>query len=1586
MRKTSLLMITLLLLAPLVTSAITATAQTLPTANPILIAGSPIGACYPLLFTENGVYDLRTATFISSDSGERVFCGDNVAFLAGDNIIIYSLEGYILRVVSFTVDQVIGGDQDTIAVYTGSSVKVLTPTTDFYIELPPGAPGKASQYTYTMLDAPLVAYSIDNKTVVVGLSDYVEVPGYGAEFLDGTLYAVRTPGIVSYNIDPLTLEVTVIDTISLSFLPDKIIGKLGDVIIVERGSELFAVYSDGRIEALGYASYSGSSIYNHASNYSMIRINGEWRTVPGRTAAVLPGIAVTTYTVEVEDETLYFTALYPLERAVLILGKRFTGTLVVEGLAYRVDLQPGLWMLPDGSTLINTSEIVTVSGLTRYPQGEEERSAQGAPLNQVVASWPENYIPLLKLDGVIYVSSGGGILLAIEPQKASVLSKYGVIAEIPGNWQWGVAGRILALYDGSQIYFYTTTGNLISTAPYLSPRAPITGYAFLDDRGKPVVVLAYKEQIHVVTPGSEIRELPPSPIDYDALTIDPYNYTIEYAGTVYKAGATPIANGFQAAWYSNGVAKVLDYQDATLYVLVGAPNAYYYPLGPLLAKWDAGTLEVVPFKSWAAGDCYVDIMTDDDATVYVNDAEVGTGSLRIYTYCGATLNIKATKPYHQPSEATVRVEGAQIVELQPKPLTSKVTLIVNGVPDYLVNALTVSISGEEEPFEWRIGEERVLPAMPLKISVITDQPYGICTWPDEPITFQPKPGSDTLSLECRIDGAILAVLVNTPGTVYISEGDVQLYSTTASPNKPAVFKYVPGASITVELVPMDQETYVSTSTTIQLSPGLNEVQLTAPEKGVLIVRATGGPAIIEVYDAEGNLVASGQGSIETKLPPGSYTVTVFNAYGFDYTEVVEVPPGQVATLEIPVPPPPKQEEGVKLSRIAAMAAPLTALAVIAIAVYFLRRRKTRATEIEAITTTAAVILLVTMLGQVAAAQAPAGEWAVIPYTVEPPLLAYDYDGDGDTELVGSTYIIDGLVLTSTPYPAGTPYLIDYDCDGTLELLIDTAGSWSIYRGQTLLATFNAGDVAYTSYDGLAVADAQGRVLFCGELIEFDAAVIPVPVGSKLYTVTVEAPITLSSPDGATWVIYEGSATTVAATIAGDSLYVLLDVPGGLLIVQYIFSADAFRTAGYGINYDELIYVDKVRGAFYVEAGGNTYRLTIDSATLISSRDRLGNNWNGRIQYYLDENRILALDLLTGATTEYQALDNTPQWASGEPELLAAGGDRWTAILWRGPLPEIQIDAPFTVKALEPIEYNVVVRGADSYSVLINGAPAEPSGAYTPSKPGTVEITVIASIGAFTATATHTVIVEPRVMTVDLAVSGSVGAPVTITVTPIDTDSGAPVKADCRINLQNHEALLTAPGSVALPAVTQSPVQVQVECTHPAYKPYILTTEATLDPATPLFAVTTSQGALTVTVLTPWGEPAPGTIKLYINERLVAEGDAGQGVTVYAPTGGEVSIVYEPNVEYIKPAEYRVTLQPTQETYIEETTIPVIEKTITATETITATTTVTQQQESGTNLAIAAGTLILGIITGLAIARIKPAPRAIGQGKISVEKH
>jgi len=944
----------------------------------IQFAEPVVGMCYPWLMMKHTIMNLPMGTIypgVGGDSAVSVYCGGDYFAVRGNNgVYIFRMDiGYLYRTL-FLSDTLrfVDFKHDAVALYDASNNVVFVSNVKADSDVTIKLSAIPLRISFDIVNGlPVIVYSVGsvgNASYVVatpGGEIWLPYVGYGATAIHGDTVYLEANGIKLIKIDALALTYKEIDYIPLPF----------------RVTDILSVY-DRYLLASSYGILVLIDVEPSSPTYKTFRVVGEARITPvgyfvpqtGTTYVILPDRIepVPGYAVAVFYSAAAFTniiagnesvqaVLWPFRTTVLVVTKELRGVMYSGGHAIAVHLPPGRYSLPRGAVIRVGAEMLLLdSDIVTYP--ELRASADIALVPSVayyVTEFPSRYLPLDVIDGVKAVYVEGGYAVLIRDRDAIVYGPYGATARIPGTWMFGGVGDCVVLYDGN-LRLYDFAGNPLTNYLYYVPFTP-DYVTCLHLNGAYIVEIYVGTIKYVVGPKistAEVSDVPRyrDPGGLEVMLTVPPKLSMDGFDFGLPTGAQDIyINKYRATWRIQSNVYILSIPDKAVFVLVNAPTGKtFYPLEDYVLMYDSssGTVEVLPYKAWFVGGCYIDLTTDSDADVYVNNRLFGTGSMRIYAPCNRAVNVETTKPYHKPAKATVYVVKPTSLDLRPTPIIANVVLDVVAPNNLTISTVVVKIDGVL--LDWRVGETRRFLAKTYSIEVIEFRPADVCEHYSFNQTF--VEGDNKLTITCRLTAAVLAVYSRVPASVRVFaagvdiETGVPLRLVDLVPNEIRYIPVSPGSYTIVSEPDPSLQGYTRRIINVTI-PDLRVVVLdvTPAQYGKLVVEATVPIASIEVYSETGT-VAAGVGKVEVSLPPGTYVVRATAPNYRPFMTSAEVRPGEITTVTavlIPLPqqtPPPQPPIWQRIEfQISAIAATVAAAVF---AMWYRRRKKHEVPETE----------------------------------------------------------------------------------------------------------------------------------------------------------------------------------------------------------------------------------------------------------------------------------------------------------------------------------------------------------------------------------------------------------------------------------------------------------------------------------------------------------------------------------------------------------------------------------------------------------------------------------------------------------------
>ena len=902
-------------------------------ANLVKFGEEVVGVCYPWLVTKHFIINLPTGTTYpgtGGDTSEEVSCGDNVFIVKGKNgIYVFRKDtGTMINTVHLTASKYIGAKDGTVGVYSYVNnivyIKFIEGSSDVGVKLSE----VPYMISYTMLSSiPVVGYSAvpKNSTTTTyylsNLGKTVKLPymGSGAIYLSGNeVYLESNNGLLALKItDPVSLTYKEDFFIPLPFKITEIKGEIKGYLLVSSYGILIKINVDKNSlyfktwKVIGDAEPTSVGYYTPSTKTTYVITDNGIYPVPGKATGILENVVFTN--VPIGNSSIGI--MWPLRSAIVVFVEPFNGELYMSDYSIKLDIQGGTYRLPMGGVLKYGQYTLLLDQPEQYFPPEKYTEQQVIPASSVnysVIQFPSLYVPYDTFQNVKYVGTGGGRVILIQNDKAIVYSEYGPTISIPGTWMFGGVGECVVLYDGASFRVFDYAGNPLATYSYYMSSEPDYVSCAMKS-GQPVVLLFKSSKvIYIGSNGTkienkldvgEIRD----PTGVSVLYTIPYQ--VRYSGFVYplplKAMEIHI-NKYWATWKLNGNGYILSVPDSVVYVLMNLPSSKtLYPIDDKqVALYDKGTqkVEIIPYKSWFTSNCYLNVNTDPQATVYINGRQVGVGPVKVYTKCGASLNVKVTEQYHHPASKYVTVSGPTTLELRPKPMISRVTLVVQAPDNLTIDAVEVNVDGNN--MLWHVGEPKTFIPKEHKISILKFYPVDVCEHTTFNTTF--KEGTDTLEIQCNLVSSVLALHSNVTTIVKIYTKELGVKG------KPISTVYVQPDK--TEYVKIPQGDYLVQSNPVNENYTTKIINVTVPVKKILyldvtpyslsrLVAKTNVPtATITVSYKNGTKIRSSVGKIDVKLLPGTYMVSAIAPNYSQYVNMVQIKPGQSVTLNITLTP------------------------------------------------------------------------------------------------------------------------------------------------------------------------------------------------------------------------------------------------------------------------------------------------------------------------------------------------------------------------------------------------------------------------------------------------------------------------------------------------------------------------------------------------------------------------------------------------------------------------------------------------------------------------------------------------------------
>lgn len=872
------------------------------------------GLCYPWLILKTGtLLNLETGVTypgIGGDDALSVECAKNYFIVVG-NTGVYTLNretGLVVDVVFTTPNLIyIGSDSGAVALLSLQEPVVLVHipgTGDVAVSLK----DYPIDVSFSMIDGvPVILYSIRVSPDMVEYrlanpsTDTLlkNTTGSGAVKIDRSTAYIESDGLLVYKItDPTTLSYTLSEYIPLPFTITKIASVSNGVVYAYAYGVLVTVdIAEHAWDIIGSATLTPVGYYVEEANTTYVYYDGSYYPVPGYAVARL-GTAVFT---NIDTGMGVSGYLWPLKRVNLVAREAVVGNLLIpeDGATYiiAINLPPGVYALPEGSISTQEGVIALEPPEAYYPpvsHGTVQTATPTPNIEYKVAVYPSKYIPLDVIEDVSFIATGAERAVLITKLGAIVYSEYGRSAFIPGTWKWGGVGDYIVLYDGASLRLFDYAGNPIASYYYYSITPPI--YATTDGD---TVILYYTNRVAKISSDGvdyEYKDVPGYTDPTTGLSVFYYTTPVISLGDTeipipVEPGARVEISKYTAAWASWGDIYILSILDGTAYVLKNATGIHPYPLGDYLILYqeDTRTAVVIPYKEWVGGACFVKVITDEDATIYINGEPVGNYTATYYTSCGARLNVTVAKPYYKPASEIVMVpQGGIEVELHPTPLIAEVKLEVVTPQNLTIESVEVSINGER--MTWKVGSTiKLVAGLPYTIEVIRFNP-DVCLRQTIQTSFEE--GKNTLRLTCQLAGSVLALTTKTPVNVEIKDDRGRTVTIVyIEPAQPAYLQVDPG-KYTLISNPVSGN---YTTRQFEVTLASNQViylDVTPYQLSMLKVVASVPNARITVKTENGTVIAEGVGTLEKYVIPGTYTITA-EAPGFaPYMDIVTVEPGK----------------------------------------------------------------------------------------------------------------------------------------------------------------------------------------------------------------------------------------------------------------------------------------------------------------------------------------------------------------------------------------------------------------------------------------------------------------------------------------------------------------------------------------------------------------------------------------------------------------------------------------------------------------------------------------------------------------------
>lgn len=945
------------------------------------------GVCYPWLVTEHFLYHLPTGMRydgVGGDTAVSVYCGDKYFVALGlGGVYAFRMDtGSMFKVVHLDrFRSFIGAYRDTVAVLDIVSsvvfVKNLMTQSDVAIKIS----AQPLLISYTVVGSiPIIAYSATPGELAKEFAYYLASPGLenpikgysgsGALIMYNDTLVIESRGIRILKItDPITLSVKEVDYIPLPFTITSIHRVVDSYLLAESFGVLVRINIDpnSRLyktwEVLGAAVPTPVGYFVPSTNTSYVIVGDSVYPAPGYAVAMLSNLVFS----NIKGNETGFFVLYPVARkSILILTTRLSGVLYVGGYAIAVDLMPGRYQMPMGAVIrVGADTVLLDSPEVVYPKPPEpqrEVVIGSQPLTRSVILFPTIYIPTDVFSDVRYVATGGKRAVIIQGDRALIYTTYGVSAAIPGRWAWGGSGECVVLYDGASFSLYDSAGNPIASYGYFLATQPIYTTCKYE-KGEYVVLLFYGDSTLKIGSKGVERIFTESPMIYDPtglilmLTVTPH---LTYSGitvpiqpsSLSSTNSYPRISSLWATWIvpELNALQILSIPDKAIFSLVFASSSQaesiYYPLDQnYILRYNGSAVEVIPYRSFVVFNCYIDVNTHPNATVYLNNVAVGTGSLRIYSECFKDVVLRAELKYHRPAQIVIPAAPQTKVNLFPQMIIASVQLNVRAPEGLSITSVVFSLQTEDtkETLEWRVGEVRQIQARIYNITTIEFKPVNACQQVN--ITnLNITENTRSIDIDCQLVKPVLAAFsgVATNLEVYTSEG--RGFAAAPVPPRGTVYILMDFGNFTLvsrPLVPGFAAKVINVS--IEFTR-VYQVDVTPAQLGKIEVMATVPTAYIEVFDSKGNVVANGTGSLEASVLPGNYTVRASAPGYIQFIQEVTVTPGETTRVTaslIPLPPPPPPPRPPPWAAPEFQILSIVAAAAVAVLAFLLRRRRAR---------------------------------------------------------------------------------------------------------------------------------------------------------------------------------------------------------------------------------------------------------------------------------------------------------------------------------------------------------------------------------------------------------------------------------------------------------------------------------------------------------------------------------------------------------------------------------------------------------------------------------------------------------------------
>jgi len=949
--------------------------------KPLSFPEEIVGVCYPWLVMQHQIENLVTGKLypgVGGDTALNVYCSDRYFIVHAKNgVYVFNKETGTIVSSAFlsTMLSFIGATNDTYALYDSlDNIVVVKTITGSDIAVPIKA--SPSYITYTMIgNIPIVLYTVPylNKTYNYYIANPVvavktKYNGTGALLVvNDTVYLETNGGIAILKItNPYTPSLQLQDFIPLPFRVTAIIERVKSYILVSASGILALVgvepgtpeYKSFKI--IGSAIPVPNGYYVPETETSYLVTDTGIYPVPGQAVALLSTLAFT----NIKTNSTVEPVAWPLQKTVFVVKQPFKGELYVSNYAVKLDLAPGTYMLPYGAVIKYSSYTILLNrDIVEYPptQPISINIKNVANIHYKVAQFPKVYIPVTRITAIEKIYSGGGYVLLLTKDKAIVYGPYGVTATIPGRWIYGGIGSAVVLYDGATFRIYDFAGNEIASYQYYITTQPDYISCTMIN-GQYVVLLYMNGMLYKIYPSKIETE----PLAFRMIRDPTTGLTVTYQvpttislpggftyGLPLDASSIHI-NKYYATWTKDSNLYILSIPDATVYVLMNQPeNTTFYPLSNnyvVMFNTYRHTVDILAYKSWLVGQCYIHINTYADSKVFVNGKYVGTGPLTVYTMCGSMVNVTVTKQYYKPVSKEVTVQGPTTLNLYPKPIESNVKLVLVTPKGLELTAVQLEIKPLGEVV-WNNGQVKTLLARPYEISIKKFYPVDVC----EHYSFNTTlpEGSAELRISCQLTSSVLALHSNVSVIVKIYPNVKPLKNPVSTvlvkPNQTTYVKVAPGTYI-IKSEPMSKFYAGKTLNVTVPEKTVVPLDVTPLPLGHLVVNAVPRTASIVVLNLTTNKpVATASGKFDEYLPPGGYMIRVEAPGYIPYVKAVSLQAGQTlvvnATLtHAPPPPPPPKKPFWANTNFQILA--VVIVAAIVIAVLYYKKRKARSAVAE----------------------------------------------------------------------------------------------------------------------------------------------------------------------------------------------------------------------------------------------------------------------------------------------------------------------------------------------------------------------------------------------------------------------------------------------------------------------------------------------------------------------------------------------------------------------------------------------------------------------------------------------------------------